>query len=70
MVDGVGGCGNVLIPESNKRMDKKRTRSSGSQFRKKRKEEEEKRAKDKGTEPCHLLFMSMIMHVMKLNDFN
>ena len=55
---------------SNRQMDKKRSKPSGAQFRKKRKEEEEKRAEDKGMEPCHLHFMSMIMHVMKLIDVN
>lgn len=34
-------------------MDKKSSKPSGAQFRKKRKEEEEKRAKDTGKQMCH-----------------
>lgn len=46
---------------SNIQMDKEWTKPSGG----KRKEEEEKQAKDKVMKPCHLLFRSMVMHVMK-----
>ena len=42
-------------------MDKKRTKPSGAQFRKKRKEEDEKRAKDKGMQNFYIT-----MHVMKI----
>ncbi|KAM8725225.1 uncharacterized protein AB9X84_002088 [Acanthopagrus schlegelii] len=42
----MGICG--LPCQINTEMDRKRSKPSGAQFRKKRKEEEEKRAKDKG----------------------
>ena len=46
-------------------MDKKRSKPSGAQFRKKRKEEEEKRIKDKRYAAMSSLYEYKIMQVMK-----
>ena len=45
-------------------MEKKRSKPSGAQFRKKRKEEEEKRAKDKGMQLCSLSLYDYSIHFM------
>ncbi len=59
--------GDLLIFECqiNTAKERKRSKPSGAQFRKKRKEEEEKRAKHKGMQLRSLCMIALFMSSMK-----